>query len=88
MPDPAFDDIVSGLRADDPAFVRRLTRLGNSRPTTRLAFAVVLWALAPLCIVLGGWTGAILAVIAGAYGTHLIRPPEATHDRPRSPAEQ
>ncbi|MEV4640447.1 DUF3040 domain-containing protein [Actinoplanes sp. NPDC049548] len=71
MPDPAFDAIVSHLRADDPAFARRLEKVAGTRPTIRLG--VLLWAVAPLCIILGGWTGVVVAVIAGAYGTHLMR---------------
>ncbi|MFI7596625.1 DUF3040 domain-containing protein [Actinoplanes sp. NPDC049681] len=79
MPDPAFDAIVAGLRADDPAFADRLDKLGEPRPPWRPALAVLLWTIAPMCIVLGGWTGGMIAVIAGAYGTHLMRTPSWRH---------
>ena len=91
MPDPAFDAIVSQLRADDPAFVRRVHKLDDPRRTARLVLAVLLWTFAPMGIVLGGWTGTVLALVAGAYGAHLMRPREqpvagsgdpAPHDRP------
>ncbi|MEV8509260.1 DUF3040 domain-containing protein [Actinoplanes sp. NPDC051475] len=75
MPDPAFDAIVSGLRAEDAGFVDRLEKLGDPRRKMRLTLAVLLWTVAPLCIVLGGWTGVLVAVIAGGYGTHLMRTP-------------
>jgi len=74
--DPAFDAIVSQLRADDPDFVRRVRKLADPRGTARLVLAVLLWTLAPMCIVLGGWTGAILALAGGAYGAFLMRPRE------------
>ncbi|MEV4704579.1 DUF3040 domain-containing protein [Actinoplanes sp. NPDC049316] len=73
MPDPTFDAIVSQLRAEDPDFVRRVRKIDRPRSTARLVLAVLLWTLAPMCIVLGGWTGAILAVVGGAYGVHLMR---------------
>lgn len=82
MPDPAFDAIVSRLRADDPGFVRRVRELDEPRGTARLVLAVLLWTLAPLCIVLGGWTGAIMAMVGGAYGAHLMRPREPVAGSP------
>ena len=73
MPDPAFDAIVSRLRADDPDFVRRVRGLSDHRDTGRLVLAILLWTLAPMCIVLGGWTGAVMAMVGGAYAAHLMR---------------
>jgi hypothetical protein len=66
-----FDNMVTQLRSDDPRFARRMDRLAKPRPHVRLTGAILLWTLAPLCIIFGGWTGLILAVIAVAYGSHL-----------------
>jgi hypothetical protein len=68
----AFDGMVTRLRADDPVFSRRVDRLGRPRRGLRVATAVLLWTLAPLCVVFGGWTGLIMAVVAIGYGTGLV----------------
>ena len=73
MPDPAFDAIVSQLADDDPEFVHWVRNFDGPRGTTRRVLAVLLWTLAPMCIVLGGWTGTIMALVGGAYGAHLMR---------------
>ena len=78
MPDLAFDAIVTHLRADDPAFVRRVHQLDARRTSLRTPLVVLLWTVSPLCIILGGWTGTMFALIAVTYGTHLIR----TRERP------
>ena len=63
-----FGSLVAQLQIDDPHFVRRATQ-----PPLRWAVAaVLLWTAAPLCIAFGGWTGLIVAVVAGAYGSHLL----------------
>lgn len=67
-----FDDMVSQLRADDPEFVRDIDRLAHPRRRLRVTMAVVLWTLTPMCIVYGGWTGLLIAVIAAVYGAHLM----------------
>jgi DUF3040 family protein len=68
----AFDGMVAQIRAEDPLFVRRIDRLGRPRRRLRTALAVLLWAMAPVCIVLGGWTGVLMAVVGVAYGAHLM----------------
>jgi uncharacterized membrane protein YphA (DoxX/SURF4 family) len=74
--DPAekqtFDGIVAGLRAGDSQFTRRIDRLGAPRRRLRLILAVLLWTIAPVCIVLGGWTGFFMAIAAGGYAFHLM----------------
>ena len=66
-----FDGLVTQLREADPRFCRRMDRLG--RPRTRLytTVAVLLWIVAPLCVIFGGWTGAIFAAMAVGYGIRL-----------------
>jgi hypothetical protein len=71
-----FDGLVTQLRADDPAFDRRVDRLIHPRRRLRGTLAVLLWVLAPVCIVFGGWTGLLMAVVGAAYGAYLMtRPP-------------
>jgi Protein of unknown function (DUF3040) len=64
----AFEGMVTQLRAGDPRLAQRLDRMCRPRRRLRRALAVLLWAMAPLCIVLGGWTGLIMAVVAVGYG--------------------
>jgi hypothetical protein len=71
MRDPAFEAIVARLCADDPEFTGRMKKLGGPPSKTRVGLAVLLWAIAPVCVVLGGWTGLLMAVIAVAYGSYL-----------------
>ncbi|MET0522481.1 MAG: DUF3040 domain-containing protein [Jiangellaceae bacterium] len=74
-----FDGMVLQLRADDPRFARRMTRLAKPRHRVRLAAAILLWTLALLSILYGGWTGLIVAFVATTYGAHLYarrRPPQ------------
>jgi hypothetical protein len=68
----AFDGMVARIHADDPTFVRRLDRLGLPRRRFRTTMAILLWTMAPFCIVLGGWTGLFMAVAAAGYGAHLM----------------
>jgi hypothetical protein len=68
-----FDGMVSQLRDEDPNFLRKIERLGRRpRRNLRVAMAVLLWTLAPVSIALGGWTGLLMAVIAGGYGMSLV----------------
>jgi hypothetical protein len=67
-----FDGMVSRLRDDDPSFLRKVERLGRPRRNLRVAVAVLLWTLAPVCIFFGGWTGVLFAVIGASYGTFLV----------------
>ena len=68
-----FDGMVTQLRSEDPTFSRRVDRLTKPRHTLRLTAAILLWTLAPVSIVYGGWTGLILAVLAVTYGALLFR---------------
>lgn len=64
-----FTDLVTRLETDDPGFRRRAAR----PPQRWMVIAVLLWTIAPICIIYGGWTGLIEAVLAGVYGTHLMQ---------------
>ena len=66
-----FDDLVTQLRADSK-FVRRIDKLGHPHRRQRVTLAVLLWTVAPLCIIYGGWTGLLLAVLACGYGARLM----------------
>jgi hypothetical protein len=68
----AFDGMVAQLSIDDPQFVRRIGRLERPRRQVRKAVAVILWVMAPMCVVVGGWTGFFLAVVATAYAARLM----------------
>lgn len=67
-----FDGLVTQLSAEDPRFRRRLDRLSRPRRRLRTALAILLWTIAPICIVYGGWTGLFMAIAAIAYGAHLM----------------
>jgi hypothetical protein len=73
-----FDGMVTQLRADDPAFERRVDRLIRPRRRLRVFTAVLLWTLTPLAIVFGGWTGLLIAVVASGYGAYLMSKPAPT----------
>ena len=66
-----FDGLVNQLRDEDPSFLRKIERLGRPRRKLRLALAVLLWTIAPVCIVFGGWTGMLMAAVAVSYGALL-----------------
>jgi hypothetical protein len=67
-----FDGMVTRLGADDPDFVRRIDRIGRPRRRLRTAVAILLWTMAPFCIVFGGWTGLVMAVVAVGYAARLF----------------
>ncbi|MBG0560865.1 hypothetical protein [Actinoplanes aureus] len=67
--DEAFRGVVANLLIDDIQFARRVQR----PPLRWSVLAVLLWTIAPICIVLGGWTGLIEAVLAAGYGSYLMR---------------
>jgi hypothetical protein len=69
----AFDGLVTQMRTDDPHFTRRLDRLSRPRRRMRMVFVVLLWTFAPISLAVGGWTGALMATLAIAYGTWLFR---------------
>jgi hypothetical protein len=68
----AFDGLVAQLGQEDPQFVRRVDRLSRPRRRVQLVLALLLWAIVPACIILGGWTGMLMAVVAIAYGARLF----------------
>jgi hypothetical protein len=67
-----FDGMVNQLRDEDPSFLRKIERISRPRRNLRIAAAVLLWTLAPISIVFGGWTGLLLAVLAVSYGAFLV----------------
>jgi len=67
-----FDGLVTRLGAADPDFVRRTDRIGRPRLRRRMTAAVLLWTAVPFCIVLGGWTGLLIAVVGAGYGACLF----------------
>lgn len=67
-----FASLIAQLQIDDPAFGKRTERL-HRPPLHWTVVTVLLWAVAPICIIFGGWTGVIEAVVAVCYGTHMIR---------------
>jgi len=71
MRDPAFEAIVARLCADDPDFISRVDELSGPPSKKRVGLSVLLWMIAPVCVVLGGWTGLLMAVAAVAYGSYL-----------------
>ena len=66
-----FDGLVTQLRADDPAFLNRLDKLEHPPRRWRMVLAALLWITAPICVILGGWTGLLMASVAVGYGVAL-----------------
>jgi hypothetical protein len=73
--DPAeksvFDGLVSQLRGDSK-FAHRIDKLGSPRRRMRTTLAVLLWTMAPVAVIIGGWTGFFMAVIGVCYGIYLV----------------
>jgi hypothetical protein len=67
-----FDGMVTRLHADDPAFLRRIDQINRPRRRLRVNIAILLWTMAPLCVIFGGWTGLIIATVSCLYGGHLV----------------
>lgn len=67
-----FDGMVTQLSFDDPQFVRHIDRLARPRRKVRTAVAVLLWIMAPMCVIVGGWTGFFMAVVATAYAARIM----------------
>jgi uncharacterized membrane protein len=67
-----FDQIVTQLSADDPSFVTRVDHLQHRRRQHRIVWAWLLWVSMPILVIAGGWTGAFLALVAGAGGVYLV----------------
>ena len=68
-----FDRLVSQLDSEDPDFAQRMEKLTQRRRVMRVTLAVVLWVFAPISLAVGGWTGALMAVLAVGYGMYLYR---------------
>lgn len=66
-----FDGMMSRLRDQDPFFLRKINKLGRPRRKMRLALAILLWTIAPFCVVFGGWTGLLMGAVAVGYGAFL-----------------
>jgi hypothetical protein len=67
-----FDGMVSRLLSEDPRFTRRVAQLCRPRGRMYVVMAVLLWTIAPFCIFFGGWTGVLMAAVAGGYGACLM----------------
>jgi hypothetical protein len=65
-----FNEIVSGLLAEDPGFATRQPAPRRPLPP-RPGVALLLWLSMPFLVALGGWTGLLMACAAAAYGAHL-----------------
>ncbi len=80
-----FDGMVARLRDTDPGFARRVDRLRLRQRRRWLVSAILLWTIAPICLVYGGWTGALEAVLAVGYGAWLMRKRNRATDQPSWP---
>lgn len=79
-----FNEIVSGLLAEDPGFGTRHSPPRRDLPR-RPVVAVLLWLSMPFVIAVGGWTGLLVALVAGGYATHLwFRGRSGPHREPRT----
>ncbi|GIF08357.1 DUF3040 domain-containing protein [Actinoplanes siamensis] len=90
-----FDGMMSQLRDSDPEFARRVERMRLRRRRRWLILAILLWTVTPFCLIFGGWTGVLEAVLAVAYGARLMRKrskagqpssPSSTDQRPTAEA--
>ena len=76
-----FDRLVSELDAEDPDFAARMEKIAQRRHVLRVTLAVLLWIFAPISLVVGGWTGALMAALAVGYGVYLYRTRESAPRR-------
>jgi hypothetical protein len=68
-----FEEIVAHLCAEDPFFSARVRRATPQRHRRRRRTAAwVLFVTAPIMVIIGGWTGLIVAVLAVAEGVRLL----------------
>ncbi|BCY15422.1 DUF3040 domain-containing protein [Actinoplanes sp. L3-i22] len=81
-----FDGMVARLRDTDPGFARRVDRLRLRQRRRWLIMAILLWTIAPICLIYGGWTGALEAVLAVAYSAWLMRKRSRATDQPAWPS--
>jgi hypothetical protein len=80
-----FDGMVTQLSIDDPQFARCIDRLERPPRQLRKGLAILLWVMAPMCVVVGGWTGFFLAVVATAYAARLMLKRPGLHGGPELP---
>jgi hypothetical protein len=66
-----FDSMVTQLRGDQ-RFVQRIDMLGQRRKRQRTAVAILLWTFAPIAMIVGGWTGFFMAIVAVGYAIRLV----------------
>lgn len=79
-----FNEIVSGLLTEDPRFGTRPQPVRRDQPR-RPVVAVLLWLSMPLIVVVGGWTGLLIAVVSGGYAAHLwFRARPVPNGKPRT----
>ncbi|GIE82793.1 hypothetical protein Aph02nite_87430 [Actinoplanes philippinensis] len=57
--------LVTPIEADGPGFTHP--------PRWWAVVAVLLWTIAPVCIVYGGWVGLVEAFLVGGFGAYLMR---------------
>lgn len=76
MLDPAerrrFNGIVTHLGHQDPRFVRRIRRVPHAERRNRTLWAVLLWGVPPLLIIVGGRIGLVVAASVCAAGAYLL----------------
>jgi O-antigen/teichoic acid export membrane protein len=68
-----FDRLVTQLDSEDPDFAQRMQKIAQRRRVVRVTLAVLLWVFAPISLAVGGWTGALMALLAVLYGVYLYR---------------
>ncbi|GLW30117.1 DUF3040 domain-containing protein [Actinoplanes regularis] len=81
-----FDDMTARLRDTDPAFSRRVSRLPLRQRRRWLTSAILLWSIVPICLIYGGWTGALEATLVIAYGAWLLHKRRRAIDQPSWPS--
>jgi hypothetical protein len=81
-----FDGVVARLRDSDPGFARRVERMRVRQRRRWLTMAILLWIVTPLCLIYGGWTGALEAVLAVAYSAWLMHKRSRATDQPAWPS--
>lgn len=68
-----FEKIVAQLRGQDPGFVTRVEVPHRPSGRRTVALCVLLWMTVPVMIVVGGWTGLLIAVVACGYSVGPFR---------------
>ncbi|GIF11319.1 DUF3040 domain-containing protein [Actinoplanes teichomyceticus] len=81
-----FDGMVARLRDTDPRFARRLDRMRSRQRRRWAASAALLWTVALICLIYGGWTGALEAALAVAYASWLMHKRKRAADQPAWPS--